>query len=112
MFLLTAVVTWIFYYILAGFHTSNLVPSVISVTTSFLAVYLTFRRSPFFALAYAANDIVLIVLWILAMLSDLSYLSVVICFLMFLINDLYGFVNWMRMQKRQKANDYQSITGR
>lgn len=29
---------------------------------SFLAVYLTFRRSPYFALAYAANDIALIVL--------------------------------------------------
>lgn len=100
---LTAVVTWIFYYILAGFRTANLAPSLLSVTTSFLAVYLTFRRSPFFALAYAANDIVLIVLWILATRSDLSYLSVVICFLMFLVNDLYGFVNWMRMQRRQSG---------
>lgn len=105
MFLLTAVVTWIFYYILAGFHTSNLLPSVISVTTSFLAVYLTFRRSPFFALAYAGNDIVLIVLWILAAQSNLSYLSVVICFVMFLLNDLYGFVSWMRMQERQTINN-------
>lgn len=103
MFLLSVVVTWIFYYILAGFRTANLVPGLISVTTSFLAAYLTFRRSPFFALAYAANDVVLIVLWILATRSDLSYLSVVICFLMFLVNDLYGFVNWMRMQKRQSG---------
>lgn len=103
MFLLAVVVTWIFYYILAGFRTANLAPSLLSVTTSFLAVYLTFRRSPFFALAYAANDAVLIVLWILATWSDLSYLSVVICFLMFLVNDLYGFVNWMKMQKRQSG---------
>lgn len=101
MFLLAAVVTWIFYYILDAFHTTNLVPSLISVTTSFLAVYLTFRRSVYFALAYAANDIVLIVLWVLAMRSDPSYLSVVVCFLMFLINDLYGFFNWINMQKRQ-----------
>lgn len=105
LFLLAAVVTWIFYYILAGFHTNNLLPSLISVTTSFLAVYLTFRRSAYFALAYAANDIVLIVLWILATRSDLSYLSVVICFLMFLVNDLYGFINWMRMQKRQTGTE-------
>lgn len=101
MFLLAAVVTWIFYYILDAFHTTNLVPSLISVTTSFLAVYLTFRRSAFFALAYAANDIVLIVLWMLAMRSDPSYLSVVVCFFMFLVNDLYGFVNWINMQKQQ-----------
>lgn len=101
MFFMSAIVTWVFYYILAVFHTANLVPSLISVTTSFVAVYLTFRRSAFFALAYAANDVVLIVLWTLAARSDLSYLSVVICFFMFLINDLYGFASWIKMQKRQ-----------
>ena len=41
------------------FNTTNLIPSTISVTISFLAVYLTFRRSPYFDLAYALNDIVL-----------------------------------------------------
>jgi len=55
MILLTAVVTLIFYFILAAFHTANLIPSTISVTTSFLAVYLTFRRSAFYAIGYAAN---------------------------------------------------------
>lgn len=101
MILLTAGVTVIFYYILSAFHTTNLIPSTISVTTSFLAVYFMFRRSEFFAIAYAANDIVLIILWILATLSDISYLSVVICFVMFLANDIYGFINWSKMQKRQ-----------
>ncbi|MDE5680024.1 MAG: nicotinamide mononucleotide transporter family protein, partial [Lachnospiraceae bacterium] len=74
----------------------------ISVTTSFLAVYLTFRRSAVFALAYAANDLVLIVLWVLAALFNTSNLSVVICFIMFLLNDIYGFINWSNMQKRQE----------
>lgn len=101
MFLLSIIVTWIFYGILDTFHTANLAPSLVSVTTSFLAVYLTFRRSAYFALAYAANDVVLMILWILAARSDLSYLSVVICFLMFLINDFYGFISWIKMQKRQ-----------
>ena len=66
-----AAVTAVFYFILTYFHTANIVPSTISVTTSFLAVYLTFRRSPYFALAYAANDIVLIVLWTLASAYDI-----------------------------------------
>lgn len=101
MFLLAAAVTAAFYFILEAFHTANLIPSTISVTTSFVAVYLTARRSPFYALAYAANDVVLIVLWSMAAASDLSCLSVVICFCVFLVNDLYGFVNWMRMQRRQ-----------
>lgn len=103
MIILTAMVTAVFYFVLSAFHTANLIPSTISVTTSFLAVYLTFRRSAYFALAYAANDIVLIILWILATLYDVSYLSVVICFVMFLVNDIYGFINWSRMQDRQKT---------
>ena len=102
MFVLTAVVTWGFYFILDCFGTANMIPSTLSVATSFIAVYLTFRRSPYFALAYAANDVVLIVLWILAAKEDISYLSVIICFIMFLVNDLYGFVSWKQMERRQK----------
>ena len=103
MYALTAVVTVGFYFILDYFNTANMIPSTLSVTTSFLAVYLTFRRSPYFALAYAANDVVLIVLWTMAAVEDISYLSVIICFVMFLVNDLYGFVSWKRMEKRQMA---------
>lgn len=105
MFVLTAVVTVAFYFILKAFNTANLVPSTLSVTTSFIAVYLTARRSAFFAVAYALNDIVLIVLWVAAAFSDLSYLSVAICFIMFLANDIYSFINWRKMQKRQELND-------
>ena len=101
MYALTALVTLVFYFILEYFNTANIIPSTLSVTTSFIAVYLTFRRSPYFALAYAANDVVLIVLWILAARENISYLSVIICFVMFLVNDLYGFVSWKRMEKRQ-----------
>ena len=99
---LTILVTVLFYFILKFFGTANLLPSTLSVTTSFLASYLTFRRSPFYALAYAANDLVLIVLWILAALEDPSYIPMILCFAMFFLNDTYGFVNWQRMQKRQK----------
>ncbi len=103
LLMLTTIVTFIFYFILAYFKTANIIPSTISVTTSFVAVYLTARRSPYFALAYAANDIILIVLWIMASILDISYLSVTICFIVFLINDIYGFIIWLKMQKRQEA---------
>lgn len=66
-------------------------------------MYLTFRRSAYFALAYASNDIVLIALWVLASLADTRYLSVVVCFVAFLVNDLYAFINWRRMKERQRA---------
>ncbi|MBQ7828259.1 MAG: nicotinamide mononucleotide transporter [Clostridia bacterium] len=101
MAVLTAIVTAVFYFILRHFGTANLIPSTVSVTTSFLAVYLTFRRSPFYAIAYAANDVVLIVLWTLAVIRDFSYVSVLVCFAVFLVNDIYGFISWRRMELRQ-----------
>lgn len=98
---LTAGVTVLFYFILRALHTANLLPSTLSVTTSFLAVYLTFRRSPYYALSYAANDMILIILWVLAARTDSGYWSVAVCFMMFLANDIYGFINWSRMRRRQ-----------
>lgn len=103
MWILTVVVTAVFYFILDTLHTANIVPSTVSVTTSFLAVYLSFRRSPYFALAYAANDLVLIVLWVLASLTEIRYVSVVVCFAAFFVNDLYGFISWRNMEKWQKC---------
>ncbi len=101
MWLITILITIIFYFILEFFSTANIIPSTLSVTTSFLAVYLTFRRSPYFAIAYAANDIILIILWLLASLSDIRYISVVVCFIAFFINDIYGYISWQKMKTRQ-----------
>lgn len=99
--LLTLIVTIAFYFILKALNTANLIFSTISITTSFSACYLTFRRSPLYALFYALNDIVLIVLWVMVAITDISYLSVIICFVVFLVNDTYGFFAWIKMKKRQ-----------
>ena len=101
--LLTAAVTVAFYFLLRHFGTANLLPSTLSVTTSFAAVYLTFRRNPHYALAYALNDAVLILLWLLAARTQQRYLSVALCFCAFLVNDLYGFLCWRAMEKHQQA---------
>ena len=99
---LAVLVTAAFYFILAYFNTANLIPSTLSVTTSFTAASLVLCRSPYYGLAYGANDLVLIVLWVLASLEDPSYIPMVFCFLMFFANDTYGFINWTRMRRRQK----------
>lgn len=95
------IVTLIFYFILKALGNANLFFSTLSVTTSFVASYLTFFRSPFYAIGYSANDIVLIILWVLAAVKEPSCLPMILCFVTFLANDLYGFYNWKRMQKRQ-----------
>lgn len=96
-----AAVTAAFFFILRAFGNANLLFSTISVTTSYIASYLTFCRSPYYALAYAANDLVLIVLWVLAAAEDLSCSPMIVCFAAFFANDMYGFFAWRRMQARQ-----------
>lgn len=102
MLLSTSGVTVAFYFILRALGAANLLVSTLSVATSFLAAYLTAMRNPFYAVAYSLNDIVLIVLWILASVENIAYLPMVMCFVMFLVNDIYGFINWMRMKSAQR----------
>ena len=99
----TAAATVVFYFILKGMGNAALAISTLSITTSFLASALTALRSPYYALAYAANDLVLIVLWVIASLADASNVPMASCFVMFFLNDMYGFVNWRWMEKRQRT---------
>lgn len=105
LFIVAILVTWVFYYILKYFGTASLVISTISITTSFLASSLMMLRSPYYALFYGLNDIVLVILWVIASINDISFLPMVICFLIFLLNDTYGFINWNKMLIRQNANN-------
>lgn len=93
---LTAVVTFIFYFILKFFNTASLGVSTVSVATSFIAAYLMLVRSPFYALGYAVNDLVLISLWLLN-----KNISMVICFSIFLVNDIYGYISWIKRKSQQ-----------
>lgn len=95
-------VTLLFYFLLKWLGTADLLISTLSVTTSFIAAGLTLLRSPFYALAYAANDVVLMALWGVASFKDPSHFPTLICFVAFLVNDLYGFISWRRMQRRQR----------
>ena len=102
MLILAGVVTVAFYFILGALGTARLGFSTLSVTTSFLAAWLTMMRSPLYAVGYAANDLVLILLWVLTALEEPSSLPMVACFLAFFLNDSYGFINWRRMERRQR----------
>ena len=98
---LTAVVTLIFFFILRGLDTAYLPISTLSIATSFAAVFMCFRRVSWYPLLYAANDVVLIVLWVLASFAQISGISMVICFVVFLFNDTYCCISWKRIQRRQ-----------
>ncbi len=100
----TIVATIVFYFVLAHFNTNNIGFSTISIATSFVAMSLTAFRSPYYAIAYCANDIVLIILWTLATFADPQYLPMIISFSIFLIQDIYGFISWQKMKRRQHGS--------
>ncbi|MBO7310637.1 MAG: nicotinamide mononucleotide transporter [Clostridia bacterium] len=99
---LTIVVTVAFYFILDVLGTASLLFSTVSITTSFLASSLVLLRSPYYAIAYTLNDIILIVLWSIASANDPSAIPMIVCFLVFLVNDIYGFISWIKREKSQK----------
>lgn len=99
--ILTIIVTVVFYYLLYIFNTPNLLFSTISISTSFIAACLTMMRSSYYAIGYAANDIVLIILWGLASIQEPVYIPILINFIIFFINDIYGFVSWKKREEIQ-----------
>ncbi len=101
--IISTLVTIIFYFILEFLQTPNLIVSTISVFTSMFAAILMMYRVPYYAIAYAVNDIILIVLWILASISSISYIPMVLCFIIFLVNDLYAFIDWSKRRKIQNT---------
>ncbi len=104
LLILTSVITVAFYFILKALGNASLVVSTISIFTSFLAASLTTLRSEYYAIAYSANDIVLIILWTVATVDNIQYLPMVMCFAVFLANDIYGYINWRKIRKQQAQN--------
>lgn len=102
--ILSITVAIIMYFILKYFGTSNLLISTFSVTTNFFAASLSIKRSHYFALAYAFNDIVLIILWSMQLANDFSYIIMVVYFFITLLNDIYIFISWIRLRDKQKSS--------
>lgn len=91
-----------FYFILGFFETPYLPLATLSVLTSFSAVFLSAKRSPLYAIAYGLNDLVLIALWALSLGESMGNVSVLVCFSIFLIHDIYGFISWYKRGVKQQ----------
>lgn len=96
------------YFLLKAFNTQSLTLSTLSFGFSLFASLLGYFRSPYFCLGFVFNDIVVISLWAIQAAENISVLPMVFCFVMFLLNDLYGTFNWKRMEKRQKLESKSS----
>ena len=95
-------ITFAFYFLLKSLNNSSLLISTLSLTDSFIASYLLFRRSSNYALIYIINDVILIILWLTTIPSEgFIYLPVIVTFAIFLINDIYGLIMWKKREKIQ-----------
>ncbi|MGN1337542.1 MAG: nicotinamide riboside transporter PnuC [Candidatus Coprovivens sp.] len=99
--LVTVLVTFMFYFILKLLDTNELIISTISLTASLVASYLMLRRSSNYAIAFVINDIILITLWGIACVNDIALLPMVVTFMVFFVNDIYGFISWKKREKEQ-----------
>ena len=103
LIIFSVIITAVFCYLLYLLNTPNIVFSTVSITTSFVAASLTKLRSSYYALWYAFNDVVLIILWTFASMENPTYIPVVINFIIFLTNDMYGFFSWKKREILQNA---------
>lgn len=91
-----------FYFLLKAFNTDQLIVSTISLVGSLVASYLSLRRSSNYAFGYIFNDVVLIVMWSVNMFNNgIGFLPTVVCFIVFLVNDIYGVIHWKMEEKHQ-----------
>lgn len=96
------IATFAFYFLLKALNTNELIVSTLSLIFSLIASYLMLRRNKYYAIAFLADDIVSIVMWSLVIASiGISYLPTLICFCVYLINDVYGFIHWIIEEKKQ-----------
>ena len=93
-----------FYFLLKALNTNELIVSTLSVVDNVFAVYLLARRSKYGFVSYIVNDLILIVLWGLPVIAgNLLVVPMLMNPIVNLINDIYGVVNWSRMQKTQNT---------
>ena len=103
LFITTILLTIGFYFLLKVLNTNELIISTISLVTSIIASYLMLRRSSNYAIVYILNDIILITLWSISVKNNgAKYIPIVITFIVFFINDIYGFISWKKREKNQK----------
>jgi len=99
------------YYLLQFLNTQNLIVSTINVSVSMIAGYLLIRRSEFSFIFFILNNIISIVLWSTVLAGGaIESVPTFVLFLIYLLLNIMGFINWLRFKKLQnKINGQEEI---
>lgn len=93
------------YFILKMLDTSQLLISSLSFISMLPAVYLLIRRCKWNQVAFLVNDFIVPILWIfLVIQGDFSFLPMCIYYIFQITYDIYGLIEWIKLEKKQKLN--------
>lgn len=92
------------FFLLKALKTSQLITSTLSFVSMLPAVYLLIRRCKWNQVAFLINDFIVPILWlVLVIQGDLSFLPMVIYHVFQIAYDIYGLIEWRKLEKKQKA---------
>jgi nicotinamide mononucleotide transporter PnuC len=105
LLLATGVLSVAMYYLLLILNTSEVMVSTIALLATLIATYLSYRRSAYYAVAYLIADGIRVGLWCISLFQGESmHLPTMLCFVMFIVSDIYGLIHWDREKNRQNDN--------
>ena len=91
------------YFVLKVLNTAQLIINCLSFLTILPAVYLLVRRCKWNQVAFLVNDFIVPLLWIfLVVEGDLSFLPMCIYHIFQITYDIYGLVEWIKLEKKQQ----------
>ena len=103
MALLSILLTVPFYFLLKYLKTDNLIIGTLSFCTSFVAALLMIRRSKYYAVIFAIDDVTSIILWGTHIwFGTYKYIPTLITVIVLAVNDTYSFICWLIRAKKQK----------
>lgn len=91
------------FFLLKALNTSQLWISTLSFVSMLPAVYLLMRRCKWNQVAFLINDFIVPILWLfLVIQGDLSFLPMCIYHIFQITYDVYGLIEWIKLEKKQK----------
>ncbi|MBO5345028.1 MAG: nicotinamide mononucleotide transporter [Clostridia bacterium] len=92
------------YFLLKVLGTAELLISTLSFVSMLPAVYLLIRRCKWNQVVFLINDVIVPLLWLAMVLNgQIIFVTLVVYHFFQLTYDVYGFVNWIKLEKQQKS---------
>ena len=95
------------YFLLKVLGTAELLISTLSFVSMLPAVYLLIRRCKWNQVVFLINDVIVPLLWLAMVLNGQTiFVTLVVYHFFQLTYDVYGFVNWIKLEKQQKHEQF------